>query len=52
MKEKDLKAYANKLMEEKDIKDFTQLQDALKEILKEGVETLLKAEMENLIKKC
>ncbi len=24
MKEKDLKAYANKLMEEKDIKDVTQ----------------------------
>ncbi len=49
MKEKDLKAYANKLMVEKDIKDVTQLQDALKEILKEGVETLLKAEMDETL---
>jgi len=49
MKEKDLKALTDKLMKEKNIKDVAQLQDVLKDILKEGVETLLTAEMDETL---
>ncbi len=49
MIEKDLKALTDKLMKEKNIKDVAQLQDVLKDILKEGVETLLTAEMDETL---
>ncbi len=46
MKDNDVKELAKELLEGKNIKDVTQLQEVLKEILKSGVETLLEAELD------